>query len=103
MTVVTAADWWEESPAEAAAADRRYWTDRDGGGDAEPVFEIGGQRYAPGDRVRFPRAGLSWNQTRVYEITETGPDGITAEVDGCTYQLSRSDIAAIGITHADQK
>lgn len=69
----------------------------------QPVFEIGGQRYAPGDRVRFPRAGMSWNQTRIYEITEAGPGGITAEADGCTYQLSRGDIAAIGITHADQK
>ncbi|WP_329472720.1 hypothetical protein OIE75_29680 [Streptomyces sp. NBC_01723] len=22
-------DWWDETPAQAAAADRRYWTDRD--------------------------------------------------------------------------
>lgn len=69
----------------------------------QPVFEIGGQRYVPGGRVRFPRAGLSWNRDRIYEITEAGPGGITAEVDGCRYQLSRGDIAAIGIEHADQK
>ncbi|MFE0794762.1 hypothetical protein [Streptomyces mutabilis] len=103
MTAVTAADWWEESPADAAAADRQYWTDRSGGGDAEPVFEIGGQRYSAGDRVRFPRAGMRWNRECVYEIAEAGLDGITAEVDGCTYQLSRGDIAGIGIMHADQK
>lgn len=103
MTVVATADWWEESPSEAAAADRRYWTGRDGGGDAEPVFEIGGERYEAGDRVRFPRAATRKDRDRVYEITEAGPDGITASVDGCTYQLSRGDIAAIGITHADQK
>ncbi|MFF0588436.1 hypothetical protein ACFYWD_20965 [Streptomyces sp. NPDC003781] len=98
---MAAADWWEESPAEAAAADRQYWTEHAEAGDAEPVFEIGGQRYEAGDRVRFPRAGLRWNQTRVYEITEAGAGGITAEADGCRYQLSRGDIAAIGITHAD--
>ncbi|MEU9218886.1 hypothetical protein AB0D47_20320 [Streptomyces sp. NPDC048376] len=103
MTAVTAADWWEESPAEAAAADRRYWTDQGGGGDAEPVFEIGGQRYEAGDRVRFPRAATRKDRARIYEITEAGPGGITAEADGCTYQLSRGDIAAIGIAHADQK
>ncbi|MFD5221376.1 hypothetical protein ACFWMH_27425 [Streptomyces tendae] len=103
MTAVTAADWWEESPAEAAAAGRRYWTDRVGGGDAEPVFEIGGQRYEAGDRVRFPRAGMRWNRKCVYEITEAGPGGITAEADGCRYQLSRGDIAVICIMHADQK
>ncbi|MEU4051257.1 hypothetical protein AB0F09_18920 [Streptomyces olivaceus] len=67
------------------------------------MFEIGGQQYAPGDRVRFPRAGMRSNQTRVYEITEASPEGITAEAGGCTYQLSRGDITAIGITHADQK
>ncbi|MFJ7895907.1 hypothetical protein [Streptomyces anthocyanicus] len=100
---MTAADWWEESPAEAAAADRRYWTDRDGGGDAEPVFEIGGQRHEAGDRVRFPRAATRKDRARIYEITETGVDGITAEADGCRYQLSRADIAAIGIEHAEEK
>ncbi|MEF9521294.1 MULTISPECIES: hypothetical protein [unclassified Streptomyces] len=102
MTAVTAADWWEESPAEAAAADRRYWTDRDGGGDAEPVFEIGGQQYAPGDRVWFPRAATRKDRARIYEITEAGIDGITAEADGCRYQLSRGNIDAIGIQHADE-
>lgn len=101
MTAVTAADWWEESPAEAAATDRRYWTDRDGSGGAEPVFDIGGQQYAAGDRVRFPNAGMPSNQDRVYEITEAGPGGITAEASGCRYQLSRGGIAAIGIMHAD--
>ncbi|MGX1254179.1 hypothetical protein RKD48_006690 [Streptomyces ambofaciens] len=103
MTARTATDWWEESTAEAAAADRRYWTDRVGGGDAEPVFDVDGQQYAPGDRVRFPRAGMRRNRARIYEITEAGPGGITAETDGCRYQLSRGDIAAIGIAHADQK
>lgn len=68
----------------------------------EPVFEIGGQRYEVGDRVRFPRAATRKDRDRVYEITEAGPDGVTAEVDGCTYQLSRGDIAAIGIAHADE-
>lgn len=102
MTAVTAADWWEESPAEAAAADRRYWTDRFGGGDAEPVFEIGGQQYEAGDRVRFPHAATRKDQTRVYEITAAGPGGITATADGCTYQLSRNDIGVIGIQHADE-
>ncbi|MBZ6207528.1 hypothetical protein KVH31_13570 [Streptomyces olivaceus] len=69
----------------------------------EPVFEIGGQRYAAGDRVRFPNAGMRDNQTRVYEITAAGADRITAEADGCTYQLSRGDIGVIGIKHADEK
>ncbi|MFH8531520.1 hypothetical protein ACH4GE_24255 [Streptomyces tendae] len=103
MTAVTAAGWWEESPAEAAVADRQYWTARDGGEDAEPVFEIDGQRYEAGDRVRFPRAATRKDRDRTYEITEAGAGGITAEADGCRYQLSRGDIAAIGITHADQK
>ncbi|WP_329472724.1 hypothetical protein OIE75_29700 [Streptomyces sp. NBC_01723] len=69
----------------------------------EPAFEIDCQRYTVGDRVRFPNAGMPSNQDRVYEITEAGTGGITAAVDGCTYQLSRGDIAAIGITHTDQK
>ncbi|MFC8065499.1 hypothetical protein [Streptomyces sp. NPDC057293] len=69
----------------------------------QPAFEIDGQRYTAGDRVRFPNAGMRDNQARVYEITAAGADGITAEADGCTYQLSRGDIAAIGIEHADQK
>ncbi|WP_416476968.1 hypothetical protein [Streptomyces sp. LKA04] len=69
----------------------------------EPVFEIDGRRYTPGDRVRFPNAATRKNRARVYEITDAGADRITAEADGCTYQLSRGDIAAIGITHADQK
>ncbi|MBZ6290404.1 hypothetical protein KVH30_02300 [Streptomyces olivaceus] len=69
----------------------------------EPAFEAGGRRYSAGDRVRFPRAGMRDNQTRVYEITEAGPGGITAEADGYAYQLSRSDIAVIGIEHADEK
>ena len=89
---------WDESPAEAAAADRRYWDDRIVD---EPGFEYDGQQYAAGDRVRFPRAATRWNRARIYEITEAGVDGITAEADGCTYQLSRGDIAAIGIMHAD--
>ncbi|WP_406227361.1 hypothetical protein [Streptomyces anthocyanicus] len=69
----------------------------------QTVFEIDGQQYAAGDRVRFPSAATRKDRDRVYEITEAGPGGITAEADGCTYQLSRGDIAAIGITHADQK
>ncbi|MFH9812483.1 hypothetical protein ACH4NO_18045 [Streptomyces olivaceus] len=69
----------------------------------EPAFDIDGRRYAAGDRVRFPNAGMPSNQTRVYEITAAGPGGITAEADGCRYQLSRGDIAAIGITHAAQE
>jgi hypothetical protein len=70
----------------------------------EPAeFEIDGQRYTAGHRVRFPHAATRKNRARIYEITEAGPDGITAEVDGCRYQLSRGDIAAIGIVHADQK
>ncbi|MFE9286699.1 hypothetical protein [Streptomyces olivaceus] len=69
----------------------------------DAAFDIGGRRYAPGDRVRFPNAGMRDNQTRVYEITEAGPGGITAEADGCTYQLSRGDIAAIGIMNADEE
>ncbi|WP_437031593.1 hypothetical protein [Streptomyces sp. enrichment culture] len=67
------------------------------------MFEIGGQRYEAGDRVRFPRAATRKDRTRVYEITEAVPGGITAEADGCRYQLSRGDIAAIGITHTGQK
>ncbi|WHM30219.1 hypothetical protein OH540_09310 [Streptomyces sp. BPPL-273] len=69
----------------------------------EPAFEIDGRRYTAGDRVRFPRAATRKDRDRVYEITAAGVDGITAEVDGCTYQLSRSDIGVIGIEHADQK
>lgn len=103
MTAESTADWWEESPAEAAAADRRYWTSRVGSEDAESVFEIQGEQFQTGDRVRFPNAGMRDNQTRVYEITAAGADRITAEADGCAYQLSRGDIAAIGIEHADQK
>ncbi|MFK4801660.1 hypothetical protein ACI3K5_23635 [Streptomyces sp. MPA0124] len=60
-------------------------------------------RTEAGDRVRFPRAGMRRNQARIYEITEAGPGGITAEADGCRYQLSQGDIAAIGIMHADEK
>ncbi|CAM5394678.1 hypothetical protein STENM36S_06385 [Streptomyces tendae] len=67
----------------------------------QPVFEIGGQQYCAGDQVRFPRAATRKDRARIYDITEAGPGGITAEVDGCRYQLSRGDIAAIGITHAD--
>lgn len=91
---------WDESPAEAAAADRRYWDDREVD---EPGFEIDSQRYTAGDRVRFPRAATRKNRARIYEITEAGADGITAEVDGCQYQLSRHDIGVIGIQHADEK
>ncbi|WP_282084011.1 hypothetical protein [Streptomyces tendae] len=69
----------------------------------EPAFEIDGRRYSAGDRVRFPNAATRKDQTRVYEITAAGADGITASVDGCTYQLSRGDIGVIGIEHADQK
>ncbi|MBZ6102713.1 hypothetical protein [Streptomyces olivaceus] len=69
----------------------------------EAAFEAGGQQYAAGDRVRFPRAGMRRNRKCVYEITEASPGGITTEADGCRYQLSRGDIAAIGIMHADQK
>ncbi|MGW6218392.1 hypothetical protein ACWF8U_00790 [Streptomyces olivaceus] len=68
----------------------------------EPAFEIDGRRYSAGDWVRFPNAGMRDNQTRVYEITAAGPGGITAEADGCTYQLSRGDIGVIGIKHADE-
>lgn len=101
MTAVTAADWWEESPAEAAAADRRYWTDRDGGGDAEPVFEMDGQQFQVGDQVRFPCAATRRNTRRTYEITEVGADHIHIEADGCHYQLTRRTLAVIGIEHAD--
>ncbi|MFG3127367.1 hypothetical protein ACGFZU_06655 [Streptomyces tendae] len=90
---------WDESPAEAAAADRRYWDDRMVD---EPGFEYDGERYVAGDRVRFPNAGMRENQARVYEITAAGADRITASVDGCTYQLSRHDIGVIGIQHTDQ-
>ncbi|MFD7465130.1 hypothetical protein [Streptomyces tendae] len=68
----------------------------------QPVFEIGGQRYEAGDRVRFPRAGMRRNQARIYEITEADADGITAEAEGCRYQLSRGDIGVIGIMHAEE-
>jgi hypothetical protein len=67
------------------------------------VFEIDGRRYAVGAGVRFPRAATRKDRDRVYEITEAGPDGITAEVDGCRYQISRGDIAVIGIQNADEK
>lgn len=101
MTAVTAADWWEESPAESAAADRRYWTGRDG--DAEPVFEMDGHQYTPGDRVRFPCAATRRNTNRIYEITEVGADHIHVEADGCHYQLSRRTLAVIGIEHAGKE
>ena len=91
---------WDESPAEEAAADRRYWDDRIVD---EPGFEYNGQQYAAGDRVRFPCAVTRKDRDRVYEITEVGPDGIHAEVDGCRYQLSRGDVRIIGIQHADEK
>ncbi|WP_432130621.1 hypothetical protein [Streptomyces tendae] len=68
----------------------------------QPVFEIGGQQYEAGDRVRFPRAGMRRNRARIYEITEAGAGGITAEAEGCRYQLSRGDIDAIGIEHAEE-
>lgn len=70
---------------------------------AKPVFEIGGQRYEAGDRVRFPGAATRKDRARNYEITEAGPGGVTAEADGCRYQLSRGDIDAIGIMHTGQK
>jgi hypothetical protein len=68
----------------------------------EPAFEIGGQLYAAGDRVRFPRAATRKDRARIYEITEAGVDGITVEVDGCRYQISGGDIDVIGITHAEE-
>lgn len=69
----------------------------------EPAFKIDGRRYAAGDRVRFPNAATRKDRDRIYEITAAGADRITAEADGCTYQLSRDDIGVIGITHADAK
>ncbi|MFF6966281.1 hypothetical protein ACFY9G_23300 [Streptomyces anthocyanicus] len=68
----------------------------------QTVFEIDGQRYGAGDRVRFPHAATRKDRDRIYEITEAGIDGITAEADGCRYQLSRGNIDAIGIQHADE-
>ncbi|WP_281946115.1 hypothetical protein [Streptomyces olivaceus] len=69
----------------------------------ESAFDIDGRRYSAGGRVRFPNAGMRDNQTRVYDITAAGADRITAEADGCRYQLSRGDIGVIGIKHADEK
>lgn len=68
----------------------------------QTVFEIDGQRYGAGDRVRFPHAATRRDRARIYEIAEAGVDGITAEADGCRYQLSRGDIAVIGIQHAEE-
>lgn len=66
------------------------------------VFEAGGQAYRAGDWVLFQRAGMRSNRSRRYQVTDTSADGITVTVDGCTYRLSRSDIDALGITHANQ-
>jgi hypothetical protein len=91
---------WDESPAEAASADRRYWDDRIVD---EPGFEMDGQQFAAGDRVCFPQAATRWNRRRVYEITETAADSIHVVADGCHYQLTRRTLAVLGIEHADEK
>lgn len=67
------------------------------------VFEIDGQQYTSGDRVRFERAGMRWNRARVYQITEATAYGLRITADGCNYTLSRADIASLGITRADRR
>lgn len=91
---------WDESPAEAASADRRYWDDRLA---EQPGFEMDGQRYEAGDLVCFPQAATRKNGARVYEITETAAHSIRVVADGCHYQLTRRTLAVLGIEHADQE
>lgn len=90
---------WDESPAEAASADRRYGDDRPAG---EPGFEMDGQQFAVGDRVCFPQAAIRKNRARVYEITETAADSIRVVADGCHYQLTRRTLAVLGIEHVEE-
>ncbi|MGW9401463.1 hypothetical protein [Streptomyces sp. NPDC055642] len=65
------------------------------------MFEIDGRRFKAGDRVQFPRAGMKWNRSCTYEITEAAADAIHVSADGYSYWLSRADVTAIGIKPAE--
>ncbi|TXS34761.1 hypothetical protein [Streptomyces sp. OR43] len=62
-----------------------------------------GQTYEVGDTVHFANATLVANRTRDYEITATGPDGISVTAKGHGYFLTHEQAEQLGFTPASKE
>ncbi|MFD7866962.1 hypothetical protein [Streptomyces sp. NPDC059783] len=63
------------------------------------MVDLNGQTFEEGDTVRFVRATLPQNRTRVYEITAVKSHGIEATTGEFTYEYTFATATRIGITH----